>query len=170
MLASLRSGFILLRDSLREPAAVLQRLGDLVAQTSRRRMLATAAVIRLDRLSQRATIASAGHPPVMVLRGGKTEVVELFAPPLGVRLPYRVPSREIAFSRGDVFVVHSDGIYESQNAGGETYGLDRLARVLSSADHATAAEISCAILRDLETFEGRTAQEDDVTLVVAVVL
>jgi serine phosphatase RsbU (regulator of sigma subunit) len=167
VLASLRSGFILLRDALRDPAAVLQRLGDLVAQTSRRRMLATAAVVRLDRTSHRAIIASAGHPPVIVRRSGKVEAVELFAPPLGVRLPYRVPSREMAFNSGDVFVVHSDGVYESQNAAGEIYGLDRLASMLSSLDHAPAAEIRDAILRDLEVFRGGTAQADDVTLVVA---
>lgn len=66
VLASLRSGFFLLRDSLGDPASVLQRLNDLVAQTSRRRMLATAAVLRLDRNSRQATLASAGHPPVIV--------------------------------------------------------------------------------------------------------
>ena len=166
VLASLRSGFILLRDALPDPAAVLQRLGDLVAQTSRRRMLATAAVVRLDRPSRRAIIASAGHPPVIVRQGGKIESVELFAPPLGVRLPYRVPSRELMFNSGDVFVMHSDGIYESQNAAGETYGLDRIARVVSTVDHSATA-IRDAILRDLETFRGTSVQQDDVTLVVA---
>lgn len=167
VLASLRSGFILLRESLRDPAAVLQRLGDLVEQTSRRRMLATAAVVRLDRTSRRAIIASAGHPPVIVRQAGKTEAIELFAPPLGVRLPYRVPSREIAFNSGDVFVLHSDGVYESQNVAGEIYGLDRLARVLRSLDHASAAEIRDVILKDLEAFRGGSVQQDDVTLVVA---
>jgi hypothetical protein len=166
VLASLRSGFILLRDSLRDPAAVLQRLGDLVAQTSRRRMLATAAVIRLDRVSRQAIIASAAHPPVMVRRNGKVEAVELFAPPLGVRLPYHVPSRELLFNSGDLFVVHSDGIYETQNSAGESYGLDRLARVIGSLDN-SATVIRDAILRDLETFRGSNVQQDDVTLVVA---
>ena len=41
VLAALRSGFTLLRDSLHDPAAVLQRLHTLVAETSRRRMLVT---------------------------------------------------------------------------------------------------------------------------------
>ena len=94
-------------------------------------------------------VASAGHPPVMVRRDRKIETVELFAPPLGVRLPYRVPSREIAFNSGDVFVLHSDGVYESQNAAGEIYGLDRLARVLGPLDHASAAEIRDVILREV---------------------
>jgi hypothetical protein len=143
---------------------------DVVAHTSRRRMLATAAVVRLDRASRRATLASAGHPPILVRRSGMIESIELFAPPLGVRLPYRVPSREFAFSSGDVFVLHSDGVYESQNAAGEIYGLDRLAHVLSTLDHAGAAEIRDAILRDIDTFRAGTPQNDDVTVVVARVL
>ncbi|HVS33786.1 MAG TPA: PP2C family protein-serine/threonine phosphatase [Thermoanaerobaculia bacterium] len=167
VLASLRGGFMLLRDSLHDPASVLQRLNDLVAQTSRRRMLATAAVVRLDRAAGRAIIASAGHPPVIVRRSGAIETIELFAPPLGVRLPYRVPSREMTFARGDLFVLHSDGVYESQNAAGEAYGLERLASIVSSLDGASAAAVRDAIIRDIEAFRGGSVQQDDVTVVVA---
>jgi hypothetical protein len=142
VLASLRSGFTLLRDSLHDPAAVLQRLSTMIAQTSRRRMFATAAVVRLDRTSGRAAIASAAHPPVIVRRSGLVEAVELFAPPLGVRLPHRVPSTEMTFTSGDVFV-------------------------LQSAGEADAAAIREAILRDVESFRAGAAQEDDVTIVVA---
>lgn len=167
VLASLRSGFTLLHDSLRDPASVLQRLSDLVARASRRRMLATAAVVRLERLARRAIIASAGHPPVIVSRSGAVEPIELFAPPLGVRLPHSVPSRELPLRSGDVFVLHSDGVYESLNANGETYGIDRLERVVGETNGAGAESIRDAILRDLESFRGGTPAADDVTLVVA---
>ena len=79
------------------PGAVLQQLNDLVAQTSRRRMLATAAVVLLDRDKSEATIASAGHPPVMLSRGDDVIPIELFAPPLGVRLPFHITSRTMPF-------------------------------------------------------------------------
>jgi serine phosphatase RsbU (regulator of sigma subunit) len=167
VLASLRSGFTLLRESLHDPASVLQRLNDLVARTSRTRMLATAAVVLLDRGARKATIASAGHPPVIVFRNGVASVIELFAPPLGVRLPFRVPSREMSFSSGDVFVLHSDGVYESLNPAGESYGLDRLQRLIAAQDGADAAAIRDAIVRDVEAFRAGVAQEDDVTVVVA---
>lgn len=170
VLASLRSGFTLLRESLHDPAAVLQRLSDLVEQMSRRRMLATVAVVRLNRLTSTATVASAGHPPVLLHHDGKVEMIELFAPPLGVRLPHNVPSREITFNSGDVFVLHSDGVYESQNAAGEIYGFDRLMRLLEDMDGAGAAETRDAIVRDVEAFRAGAPQDDDLTLVVARVL
>jgi hypothetical protein len=169
VLASLRSGFTLLRDSLHDPAAVLQRLSTMIAQTSRRRMFATAAVVRLERASGRAIIASAAHPPLIVRRSGLVEAVELFAPPLGVRLPHRVPSTEMTFGSGDVFVLHSDGVYESQNPAGESYGLDRIVRVLRNAGKADAEAIRDSILRDVESFRAGGAQQDDMTVVVALV-
>ncbi len=168
VLAALRGGFTLLRDRLSDPAAVLQRLHELVLQTSRRRMLVTCAAILFDRKRGRATIASAGHPPILLRRaaGGSVQRIELFAPPLGVRLPLRVESTQIDFSPGDVFVLHSDGVYEARNASGESYGLDRLECVVRDTDGA-AYEISDAIARDLERFRGGVAQDDDVTIVVA---
>lgn len=168
VLAALRGGFTLLRDRLGDPAAVLQRLHELVLQTSRRRMLVTCAVILFDRKRSRATIASAGHPPLLLRRaaGGSVHRIELFAPPLGVRLPFRVESTEIAYSAGDVFVLHSDGVYEARNTAGESYGLERLECVVRDSDGA-AYQIADAIARDLERFRGGLPQDDDVTVVVA---
>lgn len=167
VLSALRSGFTLLRDSLKDPAAVLRRLHDLVAQTSRRRMLVTVSVVLVDHNTQRATIASAGNPPVLYRRAnGDVETLNLFAPPLGVRLPVDIPQRTIDVAPGDVFVLHSDGIYESRNAAGEDYGLDRLADVVSERGNGSAEELRDAILDDLAKFRGGEEAADDVTVVV----
>ncbi len=167
MLSAIRSGFTLLRDSLGDPAAVLRRLHDLVAQTSSRRMLVTVTVVLLDRTTRRATIASAGHPPVMLRRaGGAVETINLYAPPLGVRLPVTIPQRQIDVSPGDVFVLHSDGIYETRNSADEVYGLERLAEVVRTND-GSAESLRDAIIADVERFRGSAAQGDDVTVVVA---
>jgi hypothetical protein len=171
VLASLRSGFTLLRESLTDPAAVLQRLHDLVAQTSRRRMLATVAVLLLDRETKTATLASAAHPPMILRRAGDGSVapIELFAPPLGVRLPVTIPQLRFPFATGDVFVLHSDGVYETANAAGDVYGLERLAEIVRTHDAPTAESLRDAIVQDLEQFRGKVEQGDDVTLVVAII-
>ena len=170
VLASLRSGFTLLRDELHDPAAVLRRLHDLVAQTSRRRMLVTVTVVLLDRATNEATIASAGHPPVILRRAdGTVETINLYAPPLGVRLPVSIPQRRIAVASGDTFVLHSDGIYETLNADDETYGLDRLATVIRDHD-GTAEALRDAIITDVDAFRGSAVPGDDVTVVVAKVV
>jgi len=167
VLAGLRSGFTLLRDSLHDPAAVLRRLHDLVTQTSRRRMLVTVSVVLFDRLTRRAIIASAGHPPVILRRAdGTVETIDLYAPPLGVRLPVAIPQRTIDVARGDVFVLHSDGIYETRSPAGEDYGLDRLTEVVRMHGGGTAEELRDAILAAVAAFRGGTDAADDVTIVV----
>jgi serine phosphatase RsbU (regulator of sigma subunit) len=172
VLAALRSGFTLLRDSLHDPAAVLQRLHTLVAETSRRRMLVTVSVVLLDRTNNTATIASAGNPPVFVRRAGvdsgkpTVETINLYAPPLGVRLPVEIPQRRIDIHPGDVIVLHSDGIYETRNANEDVYGLDRIAEVIREQGGNTAESLREALLADVAAFRGTREQDDDVTLVV----
>jgi hypothetical protein len=166
-LSALRSGFTLLRDQLLDPAYVLGRLQEVVAQSSRRRMMVTISVLLLDSETHQATIASAGHPPLLHVHADTrtTDSIELFAPPLGARLGATVPQRVVPFASGDTFILHSDGIYETTNASGAEYGLDRLARVVAACD-GTAEEIRDAILRDVDEFRGAEPQQDDVTLVV----
>jgi serine phosphatase RsbU (regulator of sigma subunit) len=175
VLAALRSGFTLLRDSLHDPAAVLQRLHTLVAETSRRRMLVTVSVVLVDRTNGTATIASAGNPPVFVRRAGpegaegckpSVETINLYAPPLGVRLPVEIPQRRIDIHSGDVIVLHSDGIYETRNADDDVYGLDRIAEVIRDQGGGTAEELREALLADVAAFRGTREQDDDITLVV----
>jgi serine phosphatase RsbU (regulator of sigma subunit) len=172
VLAALRSGFTLLRDSLHDPAAVLQRLHTLVAETSRRRMLVTVSVVLLDHTNNTATIASAGNPPIFIRRTGidgaepTIETINLCAPPLGVRLPVQIPQRRIDIGPGDVIVLHSDGIYETRNANDDVYGLDRIAHVILEQGGGNAESLREALLADVAAFRGAREQDDDVTLVV----
>ncbi len=166
-LSALRSGFTLLREELLDPAHVLDRLQEVVAHSSRRRMMVTISVLLLDPGTQRATIASAGHPPLLHVHAATRtpELIELFAPPLGARLGDTVPQTVVPFTTGDVFVLHSDGIYETTDAAGEEYSLERLGRIVAACD-GTAEEIRDTVLRDVDQYRGARAQEDDVTIVV----
>lgn len=167
VLSAVRSGFTLLRQSLHDPAAVLQRLHDLVAHTTGRRMLVTVLVVRLDRPTRRAIIASAGHPPVVVRRAdGSVTTIDLYAPPLGVRLPVDIPQRQLEFAAGDVFVLHTDGLYETRDAADEVYGLERLERIVAEHGGVSAQALRDAIVRDVTAFRGSREQDDDVTVVV----
>jgi len=166
-LSALRSGFTLLRDQLLDPAHVLGRLQEVVTQSSRRRMMVTISVLLLDPKTQQATIASAGHPPLLHVHG-KTkaaDAIELFAPPLGTRLRGTVPQRVVRYERGDMFILHSDGIYETTDASGDEYGIDRLGRLVAACE-GTAEQVRDAVLRDVESFRGGEPQQDDVTIVV----
>ena len=167
VLSAVRGGFALLHDSLSHPAAVLRRLHDVVTLTTRRRMLVTISLVLVDHVRKKALIASAGHPPVILRRAdGSVTTIELFAPPLGVRLPVNIPQREIEIAPGDVLVLHSDGIYETRNAGDEVSGLERLQHVVRDSGGESAERLRDSILADLAGFRGTVEQDDDVTIVV----
>jgi hypothetical protein len=167
VLAALRAGFTLLRDSLHDPVSVLSRLDELVTQTSRRRMLVSLAIVLLDADRGVATIASAGHPPVICRRrDGTAEAIEMFSPPLGVKLKQQLITREVRFAPGDAFILHTDGIYEAANAADESYGFERLLAAAEDAE-GDAAALRDAIVADVAAFRGAAAQSDDVTIVVA---
>ena len=167
VLSAVRGGFALLHDSLSHPAGVLRRLHDVVTLTTRRRMLVTISLVLLDSVRKKACIASAGHPPVILRRAdGTVTTIDLFAPPLGVRLPVNIPQREIDVAAGDVLVLHSDGIYETRNEADEVYGLERLQNVVRDAGGGSAQDLRDAILSDLSQFRGAVEQDDDVTIVV----
>lgn len=167
VLAALRAGFTLLRDSLDDPVHVLKRLDELVNETSRRRMLVSLAILLLDDERRVATIASAGHPPLIFRRSnGETEAIEMFSPPLGVRLRQELVTREVPFASGDAFILHTDGIYEAVNAGEDAYGFDRLT-LLAAHTEGDAARMRDAIVSDVAAFRGVAPQADDITVVVA---
>jgi serine phosphatase RsbU (regulator of sigma subunit) len=166
-LSALRSGLMLMRSALTDPAGVLLRLRDLVEQTSRRRTLVTVAIALFDRSAAALTVANAGHPPLIRRRGDETEMMELFAPPLGARLPSSIPQRKIGIEQGDIFVMHSDGIYECRNAAGDSFGLERLAAIVEHTATTTAVELRDEILGHVQQFLGGALQSDDVTVVVA---
>jgi sigma-B regulation protein RsbU (phosphoserine phosphatase) len=67
---------------------------------------------------------------------------------------------------GDVLVLYSDGVTDAQNEQGAPFGYERLkARVQASLGLA-ASEIRDALFAEIDGFVGKTAQSDDVALLV----
>ncbi len=126
----------------------------------------------VDTDSGELTWINAGHDPALLYdpAGGEGGVfMELGGrhPALGVSAEavFRVSRGEI--HRGQVLVIGTDGIWETENEVGECFGKERLKAAVRRASPGTADEILSAVFADLESFGGRLARRDDVTLVVA---
>lgn len=169
VLSGVRSCLTLLAEELDHPSAVMGKLHRMLQATASNRMLVTLAIVLYDRERSTVTTASAGHPPLLIRRAATGVVEEELLPalPLGAALSSRFEEREIAVARGDVLVLHTDGIYEALDGAGATYGLSRLATVIArqGAD-GTASGLRDGVIADLRAFRGAAPQEDDVTLVV----
>jgi sigma-B regulation protein RsbU (phosphoserine phosphatase) len=91
----------------------------------------TAVLCELDTGTGRYQRISAGHPPELLLRAGRTmpPLPTPTALPLGLGHMLRRPPgvTEQQLEPGDALVLYTDGITEARDAGGALFGLDRLA-------------------------------------------
>ena len=167
LLSGLRSCLYLLEKDLADPVRVLARLNPMVRRTTGKRMFVTLLLAILDREEGTLTVASAGHPPLLLGREGSLEEVGKGAPPLGTFRDARYETELRTLAQGDLLVLYSDGLVEALDRQGKGYGRERLERVIAQTEPGRSAlSIREAILSDLGTFRGIAEPADDVTVVV----
>jgi len=145
------------RELAAQPARLLQEFNAFFCgKLNRQFITATYAFIN----DGTATIASAGHPPPLVVRGDrKIEEVIADGMILGRFANAKFAERTTRISNGDALVLYTDGITEAQSAGGEMWGEARFQQSLAGGANAQQ------ILDQVRSWSG--ALQDDVTLVVA---
>jgi anti-sigma regulatory factor (Ser/Thr protein kinase)/putative methionine-R-sulfoxide reductase with GAF domain len=160
LMGQLRTGLRAYALEGQAPGETLKRL-DRLLQSIRGRGMATAAYARFSLETGSLRIASAGHPPpVLISATGEASLMELTpAPPLGT-LPYPT-HREVAMSLGpgETILMYTDGLIERR---GEplTAGLERLR---AAAGGAAAAEEICQ--RVIDSLVPALGSPDDVAVV-----
>jgi Stage II sporulation protein E (SpoIIE) len=89
----------------------------------------TGVIAELELDSGRLRWVSAGHPPPLLLRGGRlNKTLELApAPPLGLRFATNPPAEgEEWLEPGDMLMLYTDGLTEARTPGGELFTVERL--------------------------------------------
>jgi len=131
----------------------------------------TYAVIDLD--TRQLTCARAGHTPLIVVSGGRSDVVTPSGMVLGLRLPGAaerfaqvLEEHERAIAPGDVIVLYTDGITEAMNQAGDLFGDDALAGIVAAQHRLDAAGIRERVVRDVRVFVGNAEPHDDMTMIV----
>lgn len=114
----------------------------------------------------RLTYVSAGHCPGFLLSQQGIRRLDSSGPVLGILPQSRFEQIAVEFRRGDLLALYSDGIVEATNASGEEFGEDRLCAALARCKGASAETARQEILLDYRAFLGKSAPEDDLTLLV----
>jgi sigma-B regulation protein RsbU (phosphoserine phosphatase) len=130
----------------------------------------TLAFVRFDPARRMLTWVRAGHPPVLVYDPATDRFRELKGRgiPLGVEESFTYESyvdREIG--PGQVVLIGTDGIWESEDRNGNAYGVERFRSVVRNGARSTAQDILEAVYADIKAFTLGARQSDDITLVVA---
>jgi serine phosphatase RsbU (regulator of sigma subunit) len=119
----------------------------------------------LDAHNRRFTYCNAGHPPGLVLRGGK--VIELGSDNmlLGVDPIWEFRQSMIELQAGDVLLLYTDGLPDARNFRGEAFGRQRVLEAFGRGGE-TAEQVAQNILWEMRKFAGVGKPTDDVTMIV----
>jgi serine phosphatase RsbU (regulator of sigma subunit) len=152
-----------------DPAAVLERLNQLLTDDLPPDRFVTYAVALLDPVRSKLQLLSAGHGPILWYRLAMDEIRSLDAQgiPLGLipGIEYS-HATETALAPGDMLVLVTDGFYEWENPQGEEFGLTRLQEVIRESCDYPAGEVIQRLHASLMNFSRGTEQKDDLTAVV----
>lgn len=169
MMANAISAANLLAQSAATPQDALNRLlalmGDELARTEMFMSLFYGVV---DPERGLLRYANAGHPQAFLVPGGDgvPHRLRATAPPFGLAPERGIPGAEVPWQRGrDLLCLFTDGLTESCDAAGESYGEERLLDLVREHTARPAPEIVDAVFRDVEEFSGHAAI-DDRTLVL----
>lgn len=121
----------------------------------------------LDPEHGRFHYANCGHnPPVIVRKDGRIEKLTCGGPFLGVFDAVTYESAETQLTPGDLLVLYTDGVVEAAPAGGDEFGVARLAAVAHQARTRPATDIIQTVVLATRDFSGARTYDDDFTLLV----
>ena len=122
----------------------------------------------LDPATGALSFINAGHNPPLIAHGtdGTLEHLGSGGLPLGILPDYDYREGRTQLRTGDVLVVYSDGVTETQNPRGDEFGTVRLQEVVGQNLQLTASGIRDKIEAALSAFAQGTPAVDDITLVI----
>jgi sigma-B regulation protein RsbU (phosphoserine phosphatase) len=118
--------------------------------------------------ARRLTIANAGGPHPLLLRDGMVETIRVDGVPLGLLPSTAYDEIALDLRPGDVVVLASDGIHETENSAHEELGIERLSTILGGVTREDAGyQIAQKIMQATDAYAGAgTPPHDDRTLLV----
>jgi sigma-B regulation protein RsbU (phosphoserine phosphatase) len=152
-----------------DPAEMLRRLNDELAERNPHLMFVTIQCLVFDLEHGRVTCAGAGHHQLALL--SRSRPPRLACPssgrPAGLMASNPIESVTLTLEPGDTFVLFSDGVTEATNTVEDFYGEERLLRVLSSCADASATDIVTRVMGDVRAFAAGAKQSDDIAVLAA---
>ena len=132
---------------------------------------ATAFYMELSTDGRRVRYCNAGHEPLLLLRRGAIQKLDVGGLVLGVDPEAKYETAELVIEPDDLLVLVTDGLTEALNYDDEAYGRERLNASIklhgSMAPDMPVDLIAKQLLWDVRRFAGLAPQSDDITLVVA---
>lgn len=150
------------------PHVVAKMLNTVVTGQSAVESFVTLIYLRIDPDSGATEFVLAGHPPPIVLRGGRTEVLDVPSDvPLGVDATASFELHETTLDRGDRVVLYTDGVTEARADGdGRLLGLAGLVELLDGLRDGSPQQIADGVWDAVQRHTGGDTTDDCAVLVL----
>lgn len=112
------------------------------------------------------TFSVAGHQPPFFVSGQTGEGKHLGGEPqmpLGLRADSDYTSRTIELSDGDAVLLHTDGVVDAENPEGESFGPERMKKVVEESAARGSHAVTNNLVNDLEKHMQENVCSDDIT-------
>ena len=145
--------------------AILQELNRILYEALPPASYATLCLAIFDAAARRLVYASAGHPPILLLRReGEPRWLERGGAAVGLIPGVEYETGELALEPGDRLLFYTDGITEAEDPGGTDFGTDRLLATARAAGEGAEALVG-AVHAAVEAFRGGGPRGDDATVI-----
>ncbi|MBI2685538.1 MAG: SpoIIE family protein phosphatase [Acidobacteria bacterium] len=143
---------------------IVEQANRLLCESTQQSHYATLACVETTPTGE-VEVCNAGHcSPLVFCRHGASEIASTGLP-LGLFSTGKFPPTKIQMEPGDVLLLYSDGLIESENATGEYFGAGRLMAGLQGArDLFNSEAIVDLCMRNLSKFLDGSKLNDDLTV------
>ncbi|MBK8913921.1 MAG: SpoIIE family protein phosphatase [Phycisphaerales bacterium] len=158
-----------LRASARYAASIgeiLTRLNTHVYTETAPHEFVTMLLCAIDDDARTLTYCSAGHEPLLLMRGSEVRLLDEGGLVLGIEPNEVYQAHAVPLEPGDFLLMCTDGVNEAMNFNQELFGRDRLIHALKSyRDANDTYQTLKNIVWDIRRFAGLAERSDDLTLV-----
>jgi sigma-B regulation protein RsbU (phosphoserine phosphatase) len=147
-------------------ASILTRVNDEISSDNPAYMFVTMFLGILNTVTGELNYTNAGHCPTLIRRanGNLDRLDPLHGPVVGARAGLAYKEDSVNVSKGDLILMYTDGVTESQNRQKEFYTEKRLIDLLAARDFDSPEAAVQATVSDVKQFEDGADQFDDITV------
>jgi serine phosphatase RsbU (regulator of sigma subunit) len=152
-----------------DPEVIFYAANQRLLHDSRANLFVTAFYGVLDPKTGTLTYCNAGHNPPFLFKNSDSNKVAALGRTgmaLGVEEESTWVQSSVQIEPGDVLILYTDGIPDSQNTQGEFFNDESIIEVAQNHLERTAYELQEQILQEVQDFVGNAPQFDDITLMI----
>jgi sigma-B regulation protein RsbU (phosphoserine phosphatase) len=147
-------------------AKLLETMNTAIFHSARRRLLMSCFAAIIDPKTGTMEFSNAGHNFPYILRDGKLSSVIARGSRLGDLDGSTYEVKTTKLEAGDVIVLYTDGVTESESESGELYSDRRFRHSIERNGELSAANLRDILISELDAHCGMVGRRDDITLVV----